>query len=68
MTCFVFVVVVVVFSMGAGEIFQGEGSRGRGGGKQGARWREAGVGDPPVHPYSKTRHVSCRDFVAMKVA
>ena len=29
--------------MGAGEIFQGEGSGGRGGGKRGAREKEAGI-------------------------
>ena len=46
--------------MGAGEIFQGEGSGGEGEGsggrgvrrrEVGVRGREAGVGDPPVHPH-----------------
>ena len=43
--CFFFLCVFLLlfFSMGAGEIFQGEGSGGGGGGKRGAKGREVGV-------------------------
>ena len=44
----------VFFSMGAGEIFQGEGSWGEAGDEgEGSGGKEAGIGDPLVHPHYK---------------
>ena len=47
MTCLFF---VLFFSMEAGEIFQGEESGGRGGGKRGVEG--SGGWGPPVQPHS----------------
>ena len=38
---------------------EGEGSGGRGGGKRGERWREVGIGYPPVHPLLLVHGIGC---------